>query len=127
MQKRKILIIDDEADFCKLVKKNLELIGEFEVSIATDGRAGIALAKNQKPDLILLDIMMPRMNGFQVLETLKNDLDVTQVPVIMLTALGDDTSKIKAAGLYDEAYITKPVDADDLKAKIEEVLKRKAL
>jgi two-component system, OmpR family, alkaline phosphatase synthesis response regulator PhoP len=127
MSKRKILIIDDETDFCKLVKRNLELIGDFEVAIAEDGKRGLASAKKLKPDLILLDIMMPHMDGFKVLEKLKTDMNTIAIPVIMLTAKGDEASKIKAAQLYDEEYITKPIDAPDLKTKIEEVLKRRGI
>ena len=124
MSKKKILIIDDEVAFCKLVKRNLELIGDFDVAITTDGEGGFSLAKKLKPDLILLDIMMPIMDGFKVLEKLKSDMNTIAVPVIMLTAKGDEASKVKAAQLYDEEYITKPIEAPELKTKIEEVLKR---
>lgn len=124
MSKKKILIIDDEADFCKLVKRNLELIGDFEVVIAGDGKQGFNSAKKLKPDLILLDIMMPRMDGFKVLEKLKSDMNTLAIPVIMLTAKGDEASKVKAAQLYDEEYIIKPIEAPELKTKIEEVLRR---
>lgn len=124
MSKKKILIIDDEADFCKLVKRNLELIGDFEVVIAGDGKQGFNSAKKLKPDLILLDIMMPRMDGFKVLEKLKSDMNTLAIPVIMLTAKGDEASKVKAAQLYDEEYIIKPIEAPELKTQIEEVLRR---
>jgi two-component system phosphate regulon response regulator PhoB len=117
-----ILIIDDEDEFCKIVKNNLELDKAFEVAIANNGKEGIKLAKKLKPDLVLLDIIMPEMNGFQVLETLKKDLQTITIPVVMLTAKGDDYSKIKAAGLYDDRYIVKPVEAAVLKNKIMEVL-----
>ena len=125
MNKRKLLVIDDEPDFCRLVKTNLELTDNFEVSTATDGKRGLALAKKLKPDLILLDIIMPKMDGFEVLKKLKNDMDVMEIPVVMLTALGDVASKVKAAKLYDEEYITKPIQVHDLKNKLEEVLKRR--
>jgi len=124
MSKKSILIIDDEADFCKLVKLNLELIGDFAVTIATDGKHGLALARTLKPNLILLDIMMTHMDGFQVLEKLKADEETMQIPVIMLTAKGDDASKMKASELYNEDYITKPIEALELREKITEVLGR---
>ena len=124
MSKKKILIIDDELDFSKLVKKNLELIGDFEVAIAENGKQGLASVKKLKPDLILLDIMMPHMDGFKVLEKLKTDEDTSEIPVVMLSAKGDEASKLKASELYDEYYITKPIEALDLKKKIEDVLKR---
>jgi len=125
MNKRKLLVIDDEPDFCRLIKTNLELTDNFEVSTATGGKRGLALAKKLKPDLILLDIMMPKMDGFEVLKKLKSDIAVMEIPVIMLTALGDTASKVKAAKLYDEEYITKPIQVRDLKNKLEEVLKRR--
>ncbi|NQS99482.1 MAG: response regulator [Candidatus Omnitrophica bacterium] len=127
MYKKKILLIDDEEDFCRLVKMNLELIGNFEVNSATNGKQGLKLAKKLKPDLILLDIMMPGINGFEVLERLKKDQDTVQIPVVMLTAKEDEPSKIKASELYDELYLTKPIEAPDLKAKIDEILKMRGV
>lgn len=124
MYKKRILIIDDEKDFCRLVKMNLELTGDFEVDIATNGERGISLAKKTKPDLVLLDILMPGMDGFEVLERLKKDKDTMAIPVVMLTAKENEASKIKAMQLYDELYITKPIETADLKTKIEEVLKK---
>lgn len=124
MGKKRILIIDDEVDFSGLVKMNLELTGDFEVGIAANGKKGIKLAKRIKPDLILLDILMPGMDGFEVLEKLKKHEDTMMIPVVMLTAKGDEASKTKATQLYDELYITKPIEATDLKIKIEEVLER---
>lgn len=125
MGKKRILIIDDEEIFCKIVKRNLELMGDFEVNIATDGKGGIKLAKKAKPDLILLDIVMLGIDGFEVLKRLKKDNDTMTIPVVMLSAKGDEASKFRAAQLYDEKYITKPIDAPDLKCKIEEVLKKR--
>ena len=126
MDKKRILIIDDEEDFCKFVKLNLELGGDFEVGIATNGKKGVKLAKRLKPDLILLDILMPGMGGFDVLRNLKKDEDTVEIPVVMLSVKRDNASKLKAAQLYDELYVTKPIGAADLTAKIEEVLKKKA-
>lgn len=120
----RILIIDDEENFCKLVKMNLELLGDLRVTIATNGKKGIKLAKKTKPDLILLDILMPGMDGLEVLERLKKDEGTMTIPVVMLTAKGDEPSKARAMELYDEEYITKPIDGPQLKAKIEEVLTR---
>lgn len=124
MSKKRILIIDDEVDFSGLVKMNLELTDDFEVVIAANGKKGIKLAKRIKPDLILLDILMPGMDGFEVLEKLKKHEDSMMIPVIMLTAKGDEASKTRATQLYDELYITKPIEATDLRTKIEEVLER---
>ncbi len=125
MPRIRILIVDDEEDFCGLVKTGLETRSEFEVSIATNGKAGLDLARVLKPDLMLLDITMPGMDGFGVLERLKNDKATVAIPVIMLTARDDDEYKQRAAQLFDEAYITKPVEFALLRTKVEEVLRRR--
>jgi len=121
---KKILAIDDEEDLTFFIKANLELTGEYEVVVARSGKEGVKAAARYKPDLILLDIMMPRMDGYQVLERLKKSRKTLSIPVIMLTAKGDDESKMKAASLYDEDYVVKPIQIDSLITKIEEVLKR---
>ncbi len=125
MDKKRILMIDDEEDFSKLVKKNLESMGNFEIIIANNAKAGIKQAKRLKPDLILLDINMPKMDGFEALRILKEDSGTMPIPVVMLSARADDESKIRASQLYDEHYITKPIDAMGLKIEIERVLIRK--
>ena len=122
---KKILIIDDEEDLSFFVKANLELSGEFEVLVATSGKEGLKKAASSRVDLILLDIMMPYMDGFEVLNALKDSTKTLAIPVIMLTAKDDDNSKIKAAGLYDEDYMVKPVQIELLKSKIEEVFERR--
>jgi DNA-binding response OmpR family regulator len=127
MNTKRILIIDDEADFCKLVKKNLELTGDVEVSITTDSRLGIASAKKIKPHLILLDIMMPYIDGFRILEKLKEDRTTVAIPVVMLSAKGDEESMNKASKLHSENYVTKPIEASELKAKIDAVFAKKRI
>ncbi len=125
MAGKKILIIDDEVRFGQLVKMNLAQVSDFEVSLAASGKDGLKLAKKLKPDLILLDVIMPGLNGFEVLERLKGDKSTREIPVIMLTAMDDDKMRIRAAQSYNEAYITKPIKAEEIKSKIDEVLKRK--
>jgi len=122
---KKILIIDDEEDFCYFVKANLQLISNYEVLVANRGKKGIRLVRKEKPDLILLDVMMPGMDGFEVLKRLKKSEETQYIPIIMLTAKNEDESKIKAAGLYCEDYIVKPVEIKVLKAKIHKVLSMK--
>lgn len=121
---KRILTIDDEEDLTFFIKANLELTGEYEVTVARNGKEGIKAAIRNKPDLILLDIMMPHMDGYQVLDRLKKSRRTLSIPVIMLTAKGDDESKMKASSLYNEDYIVKPIQIDSLIAKIEEILKR---
>lgn len=120
--RKKILIVDDEKDFAYFVKANLQLLGNYEVIVATKGKKGIKSALKEKPDLILLDIMMPGMDGFEVLERLKRDEKTMNIPVIMLTAKNDDESKIEAAGLYCEDYVVKPAEIKVLNSKIQKVL-----
>ncbi|MFA5305632.1 MAG: response regulator [Candidatus Omnitrophota bacterium] len=127
MGTKRVLVIDDEENFCKLVKMNLELDRLFVVETAVEGKKGVELAKKFKPHIIILDIMMPRMSGFEVLEKLKKNIETIAIPVIMLSAKEDFDFQLKAAQLYDEMYLTKPVDAPTLKIKILEVLKRRGI
>ena len=122
---RKILIIDDEKDYCLFVKQNLELMGAYNVVIANDGATGLEIASKDRPDLILLDIIMPRMNGFEVLKELKNNKKMNGIPVVMLTALDTEEAREKALSIYGEDYISKPVEMSVLKARIEAVLAKK--
>jgi len=124
--RNKILIIDDEEDFCFFIKANLQLISNYEILMAHRGKKGLKLASKEKPDLILCDIMMPGIDGFEVLKRLKENEETSHIPFIMLTAKNEDESKIKAAGLYCEDYIVKPVETKTLKAKIHRVLSIKA-
>ena len=119
---KKILIIDDEQNICNVVSEFLAKKG-FTAITATSGKEGIKNANQLMPDLILLDINMPKMDGFAVLEKLKNSEKTISIPVIMLTGRGDDESKMKASGLYSQYYITKPFDLEELASKIEQILK----
>jgi two-component system alkaline phosphatase synthesis response regulator PhoP len=121
---RKILIIDDEKEFCSLMKKSLERLADYEVIYANDGKSGMAMARKQSPDLILLDIMMPAIDGLEVLRKLKEDTKTLPIPVVMLTAKSEEAFKIQAAHSFGEDYVTKPVDLDCLKAKIENIFAR---
>lgn len=121
---KKILIIDDEKDFCYFIKKNLELFGNYKVFVAIRGRKGIWMAKWHRPDLIVLDIVMPFLDGFEVLRRIKQSPKTLGIPVIMLTAKGVEESKIKASSLYGEDYLTKPVEIGVLRSKIESILSK---
>lgn len=123
--KKRVLIIDDEEDLTFFVKANLELSGEYQVLIANSGKDGLKAAQRYKPDIILLDIMMPHMDGFETLKLLKKSTQTLSIPVIMLSAKGDEDSKIQAACSYNDDYVVKPVELGPLKEKIAEVLARK--
>jgi len=120
--KKKILIIDDEEDFCYFIKSNLQFVSNNEVIIATSGKEGIRAVRREKPDLILLDIIMPGIDGIEVLKRLKGNNKTIHIPVIMLTAKSEDEIKLKAANSYSHDYIVKPVEIEVLKSKIDKVL-----
>ena len=122
-----VLVIDDEEEVCRVIKEGLERIGDFAVISANNGKDGLRMAKRSKPDLVLLDIDMPSMSGFRVLESLKEDSKTFPIPVVMLTAHSEAAYKTSAARLYSEDYITKPVSIVDLKVKIETILARFAI
>lgn len=119
-----ILIIDDEEDFCFFVKANLQQLGPYQVVITTDGESGLKAARRVRPDCILLDIMMPGMSGFEVLENLKKDKATREIPVLMLTARADEESKQEGAQLYDDDYLVKPILAATLKERLERAMAR---
>lgn len=124
MSKSLILIIDDDADFSLMVKMNLESMGNFEVIISSSSKEGLVQAQKTKPDLILLDLVMPGIDGFEALKSLKKNPGTKDIPVIMLTVKDDEVSKLKALQLYSEAYITKPIGADELKAVVDKILEK---
>ena len=122
--KIKLLIIDDEEDFSFFLGKNLERLNIYEIILAKDGKAGLKKAKQHKPDLIFLDIMMPGIDGFEVLKRIKADKEIASIPVIMLTGRAEEEYKLKAAGLGNDEYIEKPVEVEQLRFTIEEVLSK---
>ncbi|MFC1859693.1 response regulator transcription factor [Thermodesulfobacteriota bacterium] len=122
---KRVLVIDDEKDFNYFIKYNLQFINpDFRVLTASAGKAGIRKAIREKPDIILLDIMMPKMNGYEVLKKLKKSEKTLSIPVVMLSAKCDEESMIEASGLFCEDYMTKPINLNELRAKIDEVLSR---
>ncbi len=120
MNNAKILMIDDDENICQIVKLYLEKEG-FETTIANDGRSGINCFIMEPHDLILLDIMMPEMDGMEVLRELRKD---SNVPVIMLTAKGETLDKVQALELGADDFIVKPFDAKELIARIKAVMRR---
>ena len=120
--REKILIIDAEKEFALFVKENLQLISNYTVITASRGKKGIRAALKERPDLILLDVMIPGMDGFEVLKRLKRNEKTYHIPVIMLTAKNEDEFKITASGLSAEDTIVNPVEAKVLRTKIRRVL-----
>jgi DNA-binding response OmpR family regulator len=122
--KIKILIIDDEADFCYFIKQNLEATGGFNVDTCSDSTQGLEIARQLRPDLILLDIMMPIKDGFTVLRELKADELTWAIPVIMLTAKGDSQSVFEGKQYHAMDYIIKPFEIKELSRYIKKSLFR---
>lgn len=113
----KILIIDDETEFAEMLQMRLEARG-YDVNIACDGESGLDLAAKDTADIILLDVMMPGMDGLAVLRKLRKQDATRHTPVIMLTAKGDTKSIFEAQDSGANEYIIKPCDADRLDALI---------
>lgn len=118
-----ILAVDDEQDLLDLINYNLRKKG-FEVLQAEDGKQAIMLAKEHYPDLILLDIMMPKMDGLETVEVLRGDEKLNQIPVIFLTARGDEKTEVAGLDAGGDDYITKPISFATLISHIKAVLRR---
>ncbi len=150
--KKKILMIDDESDLCYLVKTNLEETGRFIVETTTDPDLAVSLGRQISPDVILLDIVMPKVNGLEVANSLKKDPDTVQIPIIAISGLGEmvylrkkdkwswlpnrpvalnrgelaqERDPQRAAAIYGvDGYIAKPFKTEVLIKVIEEALKK---
>src|ERR1019366_2536100 len=115
-----VLIIEDEKDIVRLLKYNLEKEG-YTTSAAYDGQAGLDLARKEKPDLIILDLMLPKLDGMQVCRTIRQE---SQVPIIMLTAKKEEIDRILGLELGADDYVTKPFSVRELLARIKTILRR---
>ncbi|MEX0780838.1 MAG: response regulator [Balneolales bacterium] len=123
MSKPTILIVDDEQDILDLISYNLESEG-FEVLKAENGQDGIKLVKQHKPNLVLLDIMMPKMDGLEVCEKLRKEQSVQNIPIIFLTARGDEQTEVDGLDRGADDFITKPISIKKLVSRIKAVLRR---
>lgn len=120
MRKTRILVVDDELNILKYLRANL-LTNGYEVLMASDGAEALQIYETELPDLVILDIMMPKVNGFEVCRRLR---EWTQVPIIMLSAIGDEKDKVKCLKLGADDYITKPFGVEELLARVVAVLRR---
>lgn len=121
--KKKIVMIDDEEDFCHFVKLNLEKTGRFTVYTATRGSEGIKKIGEVKPDLILLDIVMQDMDGGEVAFNLKKNSDTKDIPIIFITAILQPAEEDKLRGKHH--FLSKPITPDKLIKKINAILEMK--
>lgn len=116
----RVLVIEDEKDIARLLKYNLEKEG-YAVLSASDGEAGLSLARSEKPDFIILDLMLPKLDGMQVCRAVRAEM---QVPILMLTAKKEEIDRIVGLELGADDYVTKPFSVRELLARIKSILRR---
>lgn len=125
----KILLIDDDTDFVAATKMVLESIPDYKVLTVSDGVFGLSTARTEKPDLVILDVLMPFENGFTTARELKSDPELSKIPIIMLTSFSQRKSETDvpiAQGMELEAedYIEKPVEPQELLRRVDKLLKK---
>ena len=123
METIKVLLVEDEEDIREMVHFNL-FKERYQVLLASDGQTAVDVATKELPELIVLDVMLPKMDGFEVCERLKNDPQTKKIPIIMLTAKGEEEDVIKGLEVGADDYITKPFSPKVLLARIKAVLRR---
>ena len=120
MLKEKILIVEDEKDLVKILKYNLEKEG-YRVVVSTDGESGLNAFRKEKPGLVILDVMLPRLDGFEFCKTIRQD---SKVPILMLTAKTDEVDRILGLELGADDYVTKPYSVREVLARVKAILRR---
>jgi two-component system response regulator RpaA len=119
----RILVIDDDQAIAELIKVNLDLLGH-QVTTANDGIKGLALAQQNRPDLIVLDVMMPDLDGFTVCQRLRQNSSTNGIPILMLTALGMTRDKVKGFDSGADDYLVKPFEIPELQVRVRALLRR---
>ena len=120
---RKILIIEDESDVADLLTLNLRKAG-FRISTAADGASGLQNARDDRPDLIILDLMLPKMSGLEVCRILKSDTATSQIPILMLTAKAEEVDRIVGLEFGADDYVTKPFSPREIVLRIRAIFRR---
>jgi len=123
MQKKKILIVEDEKELVKLIAFNMTIAG-YEAVSAKDGIEALEACKLNKPDLVILDIMLPRIDGWEVCRRLRLDPKTSNTPIIILSALQDTNDKLRGFDLGSDDYVTKPFSPRELVVRVKRVLGR---
>jgi len=118
-----ILVVDDNSDFREIVRLSLQEAGH-EVLEAGSSRQALQLARQNQPDLILLDILMPGLDGYETCRQFKTHPSLTQIPIMVLTALGDPLARYKAHQAGADDYVAKPISPQDLRDRVERLLRR---
>lgn len=119
--KRRVLIVDDEPSIAKVLRKQMEVAG-FDVTVAVDGLDGLTKAREAIPELIILDVMLPKMNGYEVCAALKQDEALRKIPILMLTAKSQRQDQEEGLKHGADAFLTKPFQLDELLAKARTLL-----
>src|SRR2546421_5316696 len=120
---RNILIIEDETDVADLLSLNLRKAG-FRVSTAGDGATGLQKARDDRPDFIILDLMLPKMSGLEVCKILKSDTATSRIPILMLTAKAEEVDRIVGLEFGADDYVTKPFSPREVMLRIRAILRR---
>lgn len=121
---KKIYVIEDEQDIAELVRYNLSLKG-YQVEVFNTGEAGLAAIMNSVPDMIVLDIMLPGLSGLEICERVRTSLNLPSLPIIMVSAKGEENDIIKGLELGADDYVTKPFSMAVLTARVEAILRRR--
>ena len=124
MSEKKVLVVEDETDIAELIRYNLEM-AQFNVSIATTGDEGLKAIQETKPDMVLLDLMLPQISGLEICSQVKNNDQLKEIPIIMVSAKGEEEDIVKGLELGADDYVTKPFSPKVLTARVEAVLRRK--
>jgi phosphate regulon transcriptional regulator PhoB len=120
---KRILIIEDDRDIVELVRYNLANEG-FQVSAASDGSTGLATVKKSAPDLLLLDLMLPKLSGLEICKEIRRDPALNRLPILMLTARGDEADRVVGLEMGADDYVTKPFSPRELVARVKALLRR---
>lgn len=123
MAEEKILVVDDEDNILELLKFNLEN-NSYKVVTASNGDEALKLARSEEPNLILLDLMLPGLDGYELCKEIRRDVNLSHTPIIMITAKSEELDKILGLELGADDYITKPFDTRELIARVKAVLRR---
>ncbi|MGH9862809.1 MAG: response regulator, partial [Candidatus Acidiferrales bacterium] len=120
---KRVLIIEDDKDIVELVRYNLEKDG-FQVTAVGDGLSGLAHLKKSPPDLLLLDLMLPKLSGLEICKEVRRNQSLNRLPVLMLTARGDEADRVVGLELGADDYVTKPFSPRELVARVKALLRR---
>ncbi len=126
MKREKIVVVEDEADIREIIEHNLSREG-YQVHTSSDGENGLQLVKRESPDLVLLDLMLPGLDGLDVCRELKSDPSTRSIPIIMVTAKGEESDIVLGLGIGADDYVAKPFSPQELIARIKAILRRSSL